>query len=71
MKNKLLNVLKVAISLGLIAFIFTRPEIRNVDWSTVLSELRFWPWLLGVSAAGIVVVCCGHIWAKKRGWLGG
>ncbi len=30
-----------------------------------------WPWLLGVSAVGIVVVCCGHVWAKKRGWLGG
>ncbi len=30
-----------------------------------------WPWLLGLSAAGIVVVCCGHWWARKRGWLGG
>ena len=30
-----------------------------------------WPWLLGVSAAGIFVVCCGHRWAKRRGWLGG
>jgi uncharacterized membrane protein YdjX (TVP38/TMEM64 family) len=30
-----------------------------------------WPWLLGVSAAGILVVCCGHHWARKRGWLGG
>jgi uncharacterized membrane protein YdjX (TVP38/TMEM64 family) len=29
-----------------------------------------WPWLLGLSAAGIFVVCCGHRWAKKRGWLG-
>ncbi|MHA1529131.1 MAG: TVP38/TMEM64 family protein [Alphaproteobacteria bacterium] len=30
-----------------------------------------WPWLLGLSAAGIAVVCCGHRWAKRRGWLGG
>ena len=30
-----------------------------------------WPWLLALSAVGIVVVCCGHWWAKKRGWLGG
>ena len=29
-----------------------------------------WPWLLGLSAAGIAVVCCGHWWARKRGWLG-
>jgi uncharacterized membrane protein YdjX (TVP38/TMEM64 family) len=29
-----------------------------------------WPWLLGLSAVGIAVVCCGHWWAKKRGWLG-
>ncbi len=30
-----------------------------------------WPWLLGLSAAGIMVVCGGHWWARKRGWLGG
>jgi uncharacterized membrane protein YdjX (TVP38/TMEM64 family) len=30
-----------------------------------------WPWLLGVSAVGIVVVCCGHVWAKTRGGRGG
>jgi uncharacterized membrane protein YdjX (TVP38/TMEM64 family) len=30
-----------------------------------------WPWLLGLSAVGIAVVCCGHRWAKRRGWLGG
>ncbi len=29
-----------------------------------------WPWLLGLAAAGIVVVCGGHWWARKRGWLG-
>jgi uncharacterized protein (TIRG00374 family) len=39
----------VAISLGLIAYIFTRPTIRNVDWSTVLSEMRLWPWFLGLA----------------------
>jgi uncharacterized membrane protein YdjX (TVP38/TMEM64 family) len=30
-----------------------------------------WPWLLGLSGLGIAVVCCGHWWVKKRGWLGG
>lgn len=28
-----------------------------------------WPWLLGVSAAGIGVVVLGHWWARRRGWL--
>ncbi len=49
MKEKLLNILKVAISLGLIAFIFTRPEIRSVDWSAILADLRLWPWLLALA----------------------
>ena len=39
--------MKVAISLGLVAFIFTRPVFRSVDWSVVLSDLSLWPWLLG------------------------
>ena len=29
-----------------------------------------WPWLLGLSAVGIVVVFGGHWWVRKRGWLG-
>ena len=29
-----------------------------------------WPWLLGLSAVGIVVVFGGHWWARRRGWLG-
>ncbi len=29
-----------------------------------------WPWLIGVSAGGIVVVVLGHWWARRRGWLG-
>lgn len=47
MKDKLLNVLKVAISLGLVAYIFiTFPE---VDWNVVLAKFRVWPWLLGLA----------------------
>lgn len=30
-----------------------------------------WPWLLGISVAGIAVVVAGHWWARRRGWLGG
>jgi uncharacterized protein (TIRG00374 family) len=47
LKDRFLTVLKVAISLGLVAFIFTRPVFRSVDWSAVLSDLSLWPWLLG------------------------
>ena len=55
MRDKLLNVAKVAISLGLIAYIFTRPTIRNVDWSTVLSEMRLWPWFLGLAVYFVAI----------------
>ncbi len=55
MKDKLLNALKVIISLGLIAFIFTRPEIRGVDWAAALAELSFWPWLLGLAIYFIAI----------------
>ncbi len=49
MKNKLLTVLKVAISLGLIAYIVTRPTILEANWSEILSNLRLWPWLLALA----------------------
>ncbi len=55
LKDKLLNALKVIISLGLIAFIFTRPVIRNGDWDAALAELRFWPWLLGLAIYFIAI----------------
>ena len=44
MKDKLLTILKVAISLGLIAYIFV--SFPDIDWGAVLAEFRFWPWLL-------------------------
>ena len=47
MKDKLLTVLKVAISLGLIAYIFV--SFPDIDWGAVLAEFRFWPWLLGLA----------------------
>jgi uncharacterized protein (TIRG00374 family) len=48
LKDKLLGLLKVGISLGLIAYILTRPTILQADWSTILSSLRVWPWLLAI-----------------------
>lgn len=47
MKDKLLTILKVAISLGLVVYIFL--SFPNVDWGAVLSDLSLWPWLLGLA----------------------
>ena len=49
MKDKLLNLLKVAISLGLIAYIFTRPTIVEADWRSILADLRGGPWLAALA----------------------
>jgi uncharacterized protein (TIRG00374 family) len=49
LKDKALTALKVAISLGLIAYIFTRPTIRYADWDAILAELRLWPWLIALA----------------------
>jgi uncharacterized protein (TIRG00374 family) len=56
LKDKLLNLLKVAVSLGLIAYIFTRPTIVEADWGAILSNLQPLPWLL---ALGIYFVAIG------------
>ena len=48
MKDKLLNVLKVVVSLGLIVYIFTRPTIRYADWGAILAGVRLWPWLVAL-----------------------
>jgi uncharacterized protein (TIRG00374 family) len=49
LKNKLFNALKVAISLGLIVYIFTRPTIRQADWQAMLADVRLWPWLVALA----------------------
>ena len=64
----------------------TRVRWRTFLWTTGLGILPLtwarvwmgaamidltWPWLLTISAAGIAVVVGGHVWARRRGWLGG
>jgi hypothetical protein len=49
LKDKLVSVLKVAISLGLVAFIFLQEDIRNADWSAILADFQAWPWLLALA----------------------
>jgi len=62
-KSKLLNVVKVAISLGLIAYIFTRPSIRYANWNAILADFRLWPWLVAV---GLYFVAIGFNVLKWR-----
>jgi uncharacterized protein (TIRG00374 family) len=65
LKNVLLNVLKVVVSVGLIAYIFTRPAIRYADWDAILSEFRLWPWLIALvvyfAAIGFNVLKWQHL----------
>jgi uncharacterized protein (TIRG00374 family) len=49
LRDKLLNLLKVAISLGLVVYIFSRPEIQNADWGAMLADFRLWVWLLALA----------------------
>jgi uncharacterized membrane protein YdjX (TVP38/TMEM64 family) len=44
--------------------------ILMVAMGSAMMQLT-WPWLFGLSGLGIAVVCCGHWWVRKRGWLGG
>ena len=48
-KDRLLTLLKVAISLGLIVYIFYQPTIRNADWGAILSQFRPGLWLLALA----------------------
>jgi uncharacterized protein (TIRG00374 family) len=63
LKDKLFNILKVAISLGLIVYIFV--SLPDVDWGVVLAELRLWPWLIGLAvyfvAIGLNVLKWQHL----------
>jgi len=48
LKDRLLTLAKVAISLGLIAFVFDQPAIRDADWQSILASVRVGPWVLAV-----------------------
>jgi uncharacterized protein (TIRG00374 family) len=55
LKDKLLLFLKITISLGLVAYVVTRPVILEADWRSMLSQLRLWPWLLGLAIYFIAI----------------
>jgi uncharacterized protein (TIRG00374 family) len=48
-KDRLLALLKAAVSLGLVAYVCTRPTILDADWRSILSEIRPAPWLLALA----------------------
>ncbi|MBN1659523.1 MAG: flippase-like domain-containing protein [Anaerolineae bacterium] len=48
MKDKLLTLLKITISLGLIAYVFSQPMIREANWRAMLANVRVWPWLVAM-----------------------
>ncbi|HNS50503.1 MAG TPA: lysylphosphatidylglycerol synthase transmembrane domain-containing protein [Anaerolineae bacterium] len=56
MKNRLLTFFKVAVSLGLLAYVLTRPEILKADWRGMLASMRLGYWLL---ALGVYCVAIG------------
>ncbi|MFC2029261.1 lysylphosphatidylglycerol synthase transmembrane domain-containing protein [Chloroflexota bacterium] len=70
MKAKLLNVVKVAISLGLIAYIFSRPTIVEADWGDILASLRGWPWLLALALYFVAIGFNVLKWQYLLGTLG-
>lgn len=45
MKSRLSTLLKVAISVGLVAYVVTRPDILHADWASMAARLRPAPWL--------------------------
>lgn len=48
MKNKLLTILKVVVSLGLLAYVVTRPGILKADWRGMWASMRLGYWLLAL-----------------------
>jgi uncharacterized protein (TIRG00374 family) len=55
LKTKLLTLAKVAISAGLVLYIFTRPTILQADWSGILAGLRIGPWLLAMLVYALAI----------------
>ena len=49
MKSKLLTLLKIAVSVGLLAYVLTRPAILDADWRGMLAHLQVGHWLLALA----------------------
>jgi uncharacterized protein (TIRG00374 family) len=49
LKDRLATLLKVSISLGLIVYIFSRPEIRQANWQAIVASFRPLTWILALA----------------------
>jgi uncharacterized membrane protein YbhN (UPF0104 family) len=55
LRDKILALLKVAVSASLIAYIATRPAIQAADWRSILASLRIGPWLLALAVYFVAI----------------
>jgi len=69
-KDKLPAVLKVAISLGLVAYIVTRPAILQADWRGILASLRLGIWLVALALYFLAIGCNVLKWQALLRTLG-
>jgi len=60
----------VAISLGLVAYIVTRPAILDANWGYMLANLRPWPWLLGLAIYFVAIGLNVYKWQYLLSTLG-
>jgi glycosyltransferase 2 family protein len=60
----------VAISLGLIAYIVTRPTILHADWGYMLANLRPGPWLVGLAVYFLAIGLNVYKWQYLLNTLG-
>lgn len=70
MRSKLLNLLKIAISLGLVAYIVTRPTILHADWAGMAARVRPGPWLVGLVVYFVAIGLNVRKWQYLLGTLG-
>jgi uncharacterized protein (TIRG00374 family) len=54
-KDRLVTFVKLLISLGLIAYVVTRPAILEADWKQILAGLRLWPFLVGLGVYFVAI----------------
>jgi uncharacterized protein (TIRG00374 family) len=55
LRDKLLALVKVGVSAGLIAYVFTRPTILEANWRDILAGVRPGPWLLALAVYAVAI----------------
>jgi len=70
LKNRLITLLKVAVSLGLVVYIVTRPMILHADWGQMAANLRPELWLAGLAIYFGAIALNVFKWKYLLGTLG-